>query len=476
MRRDFKNISFAFISNEILVGLVFFLFTLLIFFLINQQKLLYIISAVLALLIIGWAQFNLKRWIYLCFIFLPFSPSINLFAIKTLVSIELSDIVVWLTIFVFILSYALRIRERRKIDSYLFIPVIIYLAISLFFTILSYYDHLRLLLVINGLGHLFKWSSYIFLYFIMYMYFQNERDIIMLLRIILLVFALGSLVTVYRYISYSGGEFDVYYRVGGLIEGLNSYAVLLAIILIFYYNLFLQGYARKLFPLPIFVGLCSLLLMALILTFSRTGWATLWLFVIFLTFFRKRRILGIGLILFSILNFYIARQPVQERIEMTLNQPTEKGLPIDLGGRYGIWRMTIRKTLKRFYFGVGYLNFSQEIAGTTPHNQFLALIAELSIFGLAAFLFLLYRLFRACLWLYRYSSGWNKEFAFGSLIILSALVFASFTGEYFYGSPIMLIFLSFYLSARLGYQLNKEKNIKFIPAVTRIKTLEYRFQ
>ena len=472
MRRDFKNISFALISNEILVGLVFFLFTLLIFFLINQQKLLYIISAVLALFIIGWAQFNLKRWIYISLLFLPLSPSVFIYQEKNPVSMELSDIVIWLTLFIFILNYALRIRGKRKIDFYVFFPVIIYVGISIFITLLSYYYHLRFFLVVNGIGHLIKWASYALLYFVIYIYLDSERDVILLLRIILLAFAIGAIFTLYKYLSFSGG-FSVYYRTAGLIKGINGYAVLLAIILIFYYNLLLQGYARKIFPLPIFLGFCALLLLALVLTFSRTGWATLWLFVIIITFYRKRRMLGIVLIIFSALNFYIVREPVKERIEMTFEQEKGSPLPLNLSGRYGIWSMTIRRTIRKFYIGVGYQNFLQHIAGTSPHNQYLALFAETGIWGLLAFLFLIYRLVKALIYLSQNNQGIFKEFAFGSLMVLIALLFASLAGEFFYSARIILTYMTFLVCARLGFQFQKEREICYQKIPLMMSNLRY---
>ncbi len=455
MKRKFASLKTA-SSNELIVGVGFFIFSLLLFFLINREKLIYILIAILAVLVLAWAQFDVKRWVYLSFLFIPLSPSLPLYKVKLPVSIEFSDIIVWLTILAFIFNYALGRFREKEWDVYLMIPFGIFFFVSAVFSLLSYYRHYQIFLILNGFGHLFKWISYFALYFIIHKTFTKAKDIISLLRFILLAFFLGSLIAIIRYFSLTKGAL-VLYRVGGLFEGINSYAVVLAILLIFYYNLILQGQAQRIFPLPLVVIFLSFILFSLVLTFSRTGWITLWLFVIFLTFFRGRRTLGIGLIFLSALTFYLMRNPVQRRIEMTIENPASEEIPVDLGERDKIWKTTLKKIRRHPFSGVGFLNFSQSVLATTPHNQYLALIAELSIFGFFAFIYLIYRLLRAIYFLYRVQpAGFFKDISFGAGLVLLALIFASFAGEFFYSSPILAVFLGLFASARVGYDIVNE--------------------
>jgi hypothetical protein len=89
-----------------------------------QQKLLYYFIGMILLGVLSWCQFNVRRWIYLTFIFMPLSPSIQLFPRLSGVSIELCDFVNWATIFVFFMNLIVNPSLAKRFDKYLLMPLL----------------------------------------------------------------------------------------------------------------------------------------------------------------------------------------------------------------------------------------------------------------------------------------------------------------------------------------------------------------
>jgi len=444
-------------KQELVLAFFLLLITTLLFVLFAQEKLLYYLIGMVVLVVVAWAQLNIRRWIYLVFIFMPLSPNVNVIQLKLKVSTELDDFVVWFTIIVFLLNTIVQPKMRRKNDFYLLVPLGLYLMACAFNSILAFYFHQRLILVASALGHLFKWASYVFIYFIILRVFSQERDFKNLLKVILVAFGLGAIVTVYRYHQYSGGA--GLYRAGGLMEGLNSYAMILAILLTFYFNLILLGKSKELFPTWLVLTLWIIILIALVTTFSRGAWFTLWGCLIAISFLRRRRYIAVILVAIAMLNFLFLRGPVERRIRNTFVKQPGSSLPVDLGGRDIIWKSAIRRIgFKYILVGIGYSNFGQVLMGTTAHNQYLAILGESGLFGLAAFVFFLFRLTKTQIYLARHHPlPFFRECALGNLTGIIALILASFAGEFFYFPAGMAVFLAFYATSRATFQMANEK-------------------
>jgi len=454
-----KRLSLRFFSQQSQSILIFFVLLVasISFFLFTQKKLIYVLIGIALVAGVAWCQFNLRRWIYLILIFMPLSPNITLYRIHAEVSAELNDFIVLTAVLVYSLNKWLAPVKRKKTDYYLFIPMVLYIMTCILSSLLGFYRHYQFVLVINSFAHLFKGIIYVSLYFIIFNVFQEEKELKTLLRIFILSFSLGAIITVYKYLVFSGGIIKIY-RVGVISqEGINAYGVTLALVLIFFYNLLLQGKAKELFPHWLFISLWSLILLAMIATFSRTAWASLWGGIIFLTFIRKRKYIGIVLILVATLNFLLLRKPVEKRIKMTLNKAYESPIPIDLGGREFIWVKALKRIGIKNILGVGSHNFQQTLMGTTPHNQYITVLGENGFLGLFAFFFLLYRIFKAHIYLSKYHPlPFFRECAIGSLTAFIVLSLASFGGEFLY-MPSMSLILILYAPSRITYQKEYEK-------------------
>ena len=453
--------------EQIILTIVVLAVALGIMMLFAQEKQLYYLIGLIVMGVLAWTQLNIWRWVLLVFIFMPLSPSIPISSNLTGVTLELDDFVVLATIFIFILNLIVEPKKKRIMDYYLIMPLAIFTLTVIFSSFVGFYRHQSYLLIANAIGHYLKWLSYIVMYFIIVRTFTADKDLKNLLRVILISFGIGSLVTVYRYLGHSA-ELDEIYRAGGLMEGLNGYAVLLAIILIFYFNLFLQGKSKELFPSWLFFIPWSTILVALIITFSRTGWITLWAGILGLSILRKRRYVAVFMIAVALLGFYILRTPVEKRIKMTFEKQASSLLPVDLGGRDDIWKRAIQRIGYRNILGVGFSNFSQVLMGTTAHNQYLALLGETGLLGLVAFLFLLYRMFKSNIYLARnHPLPFYRECAVGSLTALIILPIISMAGEYFYMPTVMAVWLSFYATSYIAYWRAKQTSAPNQPAYSR---------
>lgn len=422
------------------------------------------VSYIIAFLVIGvvlFAQVNPRRWLYLSIILIPSSPSFPIYKLPVgPVTSELSDIVVMLALLVLIANILMGRMKRKGYDAYVANPLLVYCGITAMTSVLAYYTHYREFLVINSLGHLLKWTSYALLFIVAFKTMETEQDIKNLLRAILIAFSIGSLISIFGYMTHTAVA-DRLFRASGLVEGINAYGMLLAIILLFFFNLILQGKIRQILPVWLAMSAWSIMLIALILTFSRTAWACLGLGIIITSFIRGRRYIAVFFIAFTLIVFFLMGMPVELRVEQTFEAQPWSTLPIDLGGRETIWLTAIRRLSRAGVTGVGFNNFSAVIMGTTAHNAYLQVLAESGPLGFLAFSFFMYRLIKANSYLRRrHSSPFYKECAFGcSLIFFTALV-ASFGGEFITAPLILGLLLLFYSIPRVGFRVEIESLIK----------------
>ncbi len=447
--------------QEIILYLVLLSAAISVSVLFAQEKLLSFLIGIIILAVVAWCRLNIKRWVYLVFVFMPISPVVNVVQLRMPVSSELDDFVVLIAILVFLLNFIVQPKIlKRKTDSYLFLPLSLYVMACALSSVLGFYFHRDPMLVANALGHLFKWSSYVFIYFIVFQVFDQEKDMKKLLKVILVSFSIGAVITVYNYLKFSGQTSGLY-RAAGLTEGLNVYAVVLAVILTFFYSLILSGKSKELFPRWMMLAFWSIILIALITTFSRTSWLALWACLIAISIFRKRRYVAVALITVAALNFLILRGPVEERIKGTFEQQSWSSLPVDLGGRELIWQKAIIRIGHNYFIGVGYSNFGQVLMGTTAHNQYLGILGESGLLGLAAFILFAYRLVKAQIYLARnHPLPFYRECARGILPGLIAMLVVSVAGEYFYSSTGILVLLSLYSASRVTFP---KENPKLLP-------------
>lgn len=445
------------IQQELMVGFAAMILAVLGILLFVQEKYIYYLIGFLSFAAIVWCQANTKRWIYLTIITIPISPSFPIWKFKNPVTSELSDFVVMIVLMVFGFNYLMNQSKRKGFDKYITLPLLGYSVMAIISCAAGYYVHYEKILVINAAGHFFKWFSYLFLYIVIFKFFKNDKELKDLLRVTLLSITVGAAVAAASYFHNPVVQGRVH-RSSGFMEGENAFAAILVIILLFYFNLVIQKKSRELFPNWIFYPCLMVILLALVTTFSRTGWAALAAGLIIIAFFKGRNYVAALVIVMTIVAFLVLGKPAQQRIERTFEVQPWSHLPIDIGGREGLWLLSISRFKDTGFWGVGYLNFGQTVMGTMPHNLFLALIGESGPLGLFLFLFLYYRLFKSTFFIYRHHPDpFFKNCAFGMTIILFIIFIIEFLGEFLYGAPLIFTLFSLYGVCRISFQNEVDK-------------------
>jgi len=456
-----QNASHQHQQQEIIVAFVCMVLGVLGILLFIQERLIYYLIGFLSFAAIAWCQFQPRRWVYLAFISMPLSPSVPLYRIKYMVTAELSDFVAMAAIMVFFLNFVLGNVKRRGWDSYVMIPLFLFFLSELVSSFTAFYVHYDKFLVANALGHLVKWSLYVMLYVTIYKTFNEKSELVNLIRVIGFAFLAGGAVVVYNYATHQHfvGPSQALYRAAGWFEGVNSFGVVLSLIIIFLYNLYLSGQYAAVLPRYLFLGLWVGILLAVIATLSRTAWAALGGTLVILSFIRGRRYMAVLFIMGSLIVFLLFGKPVEKRVESTFEDQSWSTLPVDIGGRERIWRTSMQHIAEYPLTGVGYSNFGQYVLGTTPHNQYIAILGESGMLGILAFAFFIYRFSRANLYLYRRQKDpFFKACASGSMNVWIVMLFVSGTGEYFIVGVFVALMMAFYACPRVAYQMEMEKN------------------
>jgi O-antigen ligase len=462
-------------QQELIIAFVAMILAVVGILLFVQERLIYYLIGFLSFAAVAWCQFSTRRWVFLAFMSMPLSPSVPLYRIKYMVSAELSDFVVIITIFVFVLNFVLGQVKRKYWDAYLTLPIFLFLLAQIISSFTSFYVHYDKFLIFNALAHLVKWGIYVMLYLVIYKSFYEEQDFINLLRVIIVAFSIGGMVAFVRYATspvYVGPWIN---RAGGVFEGVNSFGVMLALILVFVFNLILAGQTKRLMPKYALFTMWGLMFISMIATFSRTAWVGFFGSLVALTFIRGHRYTAVLFIGASLGMFLLFGKPAEKRVENTFEEQAWSTLPVDIGGRENIWRTAMQNIAEYPLTGVGYSNFSQYVMGTTPHNQYIAILGETGLLGIITLIFFIYRLLRANIFLIRNQSDpFFHACAIGSLNVIIVMLVVSFTAEYLAIGVGMALMMTFYACSRVTFQMTREREI-LERASERQATLGYKY-
>lgn len=207
-----------------------------------------------------------------------------------------------------------------------------------------------------------------------------------------------------------------------------------------------------------------LLVVCLLATFARGAWLGLVIGILLMcgyvfkkiTFKVKFLSLSLGIVL--LVGFFILPRPMQDKIKAigrfdfklgaTLNMRIKSTLKINEGStpiRLALWKEALRIIKDYNFTGCGlntysvvarnYKSFNE--GGIYPHNSYLQMAAEIGLFGLAAFLWVLFAFFKTGL---RYFNQSSDFLVLGLLSGILAFLVHAFFDTHLYSLQLVVLF------------------------------------
>ncbi len=257
------------------------------------------------------------------------------------------------------------------------------------------------MMLISGQGS-FSRSFFYFLkyfeYFLLYFLVVNNINEMRQVRFFLLLMIFTCfVVSCYGLYSYFIGGFRAtapFEGEGGEANTLAGYLILMLALVISI--LLHNGLPRYRIQLLGVLGMGSL---AFLFTLSRGGWLGFIVMCVMMAFYcrKNRAVLVFFLIFFTVLAPFAAPRAVRERVRTTFAsgrtyKVVGRKVTIDMSGEARIesWRIGWRKLMEKPVLGHGIPG------GSVVDNQYTRVMTEVGLVGLLVFLFLLFRIHRAC--------------------------------------------------------------------------------
>jgi len=268
-------------------------------------------------------------------------------------------------------------------------PIFLYLAVCIISTGLGVMGgrvHVK-----TGFFFVMKYFEYFIVYFMVINYLESREQAN---RFLLLMFLTGFIVCLYGLWQIPGGG-----RVSAPFEGEigepNTFGGYLLFLLAVVVGLRakIENYKLKRWMMVLIIAIIP----PLLFTQSRSSYLGLLAATIVLGFQSERRVLVLGLIgLFLLLSPFLLPSAVKDRILYTFRQPTEYGqmkigqfkLDTSTSDRIASWQNAVKDSVKHPFFGHGVTGYRFLDA------QYPKVFVETGVFGLAAFLYLLYSIYK----------------------------------------------------------------------------------
>lgn len=251
-----------------------------------------------------------------------------------------------------------------------------------------------------------KTGEYLLLYFVVVERFENLRQIRLCLGGFLISATLIAADTLYQ--MRTGVDFLRHYpkfnelRLTGSFKWPTSFAGWLIMLLPIGLSACLFDLHRS--ALRIWTGVvCAILIYALIFSYTKAAWIGFLTSLLFIGLLRKKRMVPVVLLLFLVLPAVLPRQMidyVQKEIQLSSN--------LD---RIELWKGAWNMFLQHPLIGIGLNTFTPNyakfgvtntaIAAGYAHNTFLQIMAELGLFGLMTFIWILAAFFNSTIMFYR---------------------------------------------------------------------------
>ncbi len=284
----------------------------------------------------------------------------------------------------------------------------------------------------NSIREFIRLASIFLLYFLAYKLIENKKDWFLLLKIILISYTLPGVLALVQFVFHLGlpDEFGGFQRIYGTFVHPNPFAFYTFFILALILCLSLSGKNLWLLSAP--------LIFLLFATYTRSALACFFIFILVFGIFKYRKILLAGLSLFLIV--YLFSDIFQERLWGLI--------ALDPYGsvvwRLRLWRDMIPIFLWQPWFGYGLGVFTNLVefyrgfdwGSLEAHNDYLKILVENGIFGLAAYGWLIIGLFFYLFRIFKKTLGQEKILSLGIIVISLSLFVASFFDNVLRGTAL----------------------------------------
>lgn len=347
----------------------------------------------LFLILYTFATINIENTFLFIIFIMPTAMYFNdfkLLAVSTLPFLQAYDLplnpVTVMLFLIILLGLITTISEWEKIKTlplkYIFLFYLLYIIASTFW---SNYKNLSL----RGLGYFLAFLS---CYIIAYCYFSNKQKIIKIILAVIASSLVPLIISIYQISAkqYFFEPISNLNRLQGPFEHPNLFASYLFVVISLYFAYYFSKKNQNIFQNKLFVFYSSILLIALVLTYSRSAWSTLVLFIIIFSLL-KRKIIAILTALSPIIFLIISSINI---LKMRILSVFKNSIFNSIIARKNIWKAAWQAIKKKPVLGYGTGSSEAVIesakvwpgGSSLPHNDFILYALESGIFGLIFFM------------------------------------------------------------------------------------------
>ena len=287
--------------------------------------------------------------------------------------------------------------------------------------------------------HLFKFFEYVIIYFIVISAINNLQQV---KKYVLMFFIVTIFIAILQFIaigSISGFGLglpmlssDKIQLVMASMQSFTSNSIMGA-----YYIFFVSITIAMILNTPKFQRKGNLIFLAVFLSFalfnsfSRAAYLGLLASILVMAILKKKRFFLIVLLLFIFSPIYL-QAGVLERITITI-QNLHPTLVLDESAaiRLVIWKKALKIFLDNPFFGNGFWT-TRYVLRNEAHSQYLSLLLEIGVIGLSVFFWLIIRMFKNAMFLFKKSEDYfMQSLALGYIAGLAGVMVTCFFSENF---------------------------------------------
>jgi O-antigen ligase len=423
--------------QRIIFGFIGFAILIFVGSIIPSLTLKTTIIAVVAFIIAVSVLVDLKTGLLLLVFGIPYTQQLNMGRLAGCpIDVGTDDLIIIIIIFSWLATIA-----RRKEPHFLKTPL--NWSIGAFFTAAMFSfigSGIRFGFnnIVIGILHLFKFFEYVMIYFIVVSAIENIEEVKKFLKMFFAVTGVVVVTQIIAVIVYGTSSLSPPYVGRDNLAYFHSmYSFVSNSILGAYYLFFLSILLAILIDAPFFKGKVPLVIFAIAMsfglfnTYSRSAYVGFVASFLILTRFKSNRLLLILLFLVLFTPVYF-QSAILERITFTVQSVGPNGVVLDESSaiRLVLWKQAIQAFLKAPIFGMGYWTTRYALGGYEAHNQFLALLVETGVVGFSIFCWLLVKMYKNALALFRKAEDFViKGLAVGYIAGLSGILVTCFFGE-----------------------------------------------